>query len=175
MAVRRILFHPDRGLRAVARTVATVDSGVLKLVDDLAETMYDARGIGLAATQVGVASRVFVTDCDRESEERNPLPMINPEIMVRAEELEIREEGCLSIPEVYEEIERPAWVEVRYLDREGTETEERFEGIQAACIQHELDHLDGKLIIDYLGPVKRRLITNRMRKWKRNQKREDDS
>lgn len=172
MAVRPILLHPDRRLRAIAKPVECVDKDVRALAEDMVDSMYAAEGIGLAATQIGSTSRVAVVDCDRESETRNPIVLVNPEIVEHSPETETREEGCLSIPEVYEEVERSNWVEVRYLDQDGTETRRRCEGVESVCVQHEIDHLDGKLFIDRIGPVKRRLITNRMRKLKRERERE---
>ena len=180
MAIRPILIHPDPRLRVVARPVPAVNDPVRALLDDLAETMYAARGIGLAATQVGVARRLVVMDCCRDDEgeeeekERDTVFLVNPEIVERSESTAERDEGCLSIPEVYEPVTRPVAVTARYLDRDGRAVEREFQDLQAVCLQHEVDHLDGKLFIDYLGPVKRRLITNRMRKWKREQKRESE-
>ncbi len=173
MAIRPILVHPDRRLRRVAEPVETVDDEVRSLFLDLEHTMYNAPGIGLAAPQIGVSRRVLVMDCARDEDEDPKLRRIaNPIVVRSSEETAAKEEGCLSLPEVIEEITRPTSVTVRYLDEEGHEVEEDFTGLEAVCVQHEVDHLDGRLIIDHVGMVKRRLITNRLKRMKREAKRE---
>ena len=136
------------------------------------QTMYDAPGVGLAAPQVGELKRLIVMDCAKEPEaQAKPLVLFNPEIMWSSDERETREEGCLSIPEQYAEVERPAEVSVRWLDVDGRRQEEKFEGLWARCVQHEIDHLNGKLFIDYLTPLKRQMITRKMVKLKRERAR----
>lgn len=162
MTKRQIITLPDPLLRRASASVERVDDALRTLADDMLETMYDAPGIGLAAVQVAVPRRLIVMDvayraADEEGGARpkDPIVMINPEIVATGEELRSREEGCLSIPEFYAEIERPADITVRYVDREGTQQEKDFDGLLATVIQHEVDHLDGKLFIDYLSRLKR--------------------
>ncbi len=170
--IRPILIHPDPRLKKVCDPVREVDDAVRALMADLLQTMYDAPGIGLAAPQVGVLSRVLVIDCARgEDEAPDPVCLANPEITWASEETCEHEEGCLSIPDIYAMITRPDAVRVRYLDREGREVERRFDGVQATCVQHEIDHLDGKLFIDYLSPMRRQMITGKMKKLKRERAR----
>ncbi len=143
-----------------------------RLADDMLETMYDAPGIGLAAPQVGVLNRLIVLDCVKEEGEApRPLIMFNPEVLASSDELNTYEEGCLSIPEQFADVTRPAEVEVRWIDRDGKERFEGMDGLWATCVQHEIDHLDGKLFIDYLKPLKRQLITRKMQKLKRERAR----
>ena len=172
MAIRDILIHPDPRLKAVAEPVAEFGEPLRRLVDDMLETMYDAPGSGLAATQIGVMKRLFVMDCAKR-EETPPAPMVfvNPEIVTRSEETKVWEEGCLSIPEIYAEVERPAEVTMRWSDLDGAEHEQHFDGFAAVCVQHELDHLNGRLYIDYLKPLRRQMITRKMQKLKRELKR----
>ena len=174
MAVLEILEVPHPGLRAVAKPVETVDDSVRKIVADMFDTMYDARGIGLAATQVAIEQRIVVIDLQEtvgEGEEakavRTPLVYINPELISVSEETNFYSEGCLSIPEQYAEVERPAACRARWLDEQGAAHEGDFDGLLATALQHEIDHLDGKLFIDYLGPLKRQMITRKMQKLKR--------
>ena len=168
MAIRSILIHPDPRLKKRCQPVETVDEGVRALIADMFDTMYDAPGIGLAAPQVGVVSRILVMDCAKsEEEEPAPIAMINPEILSASEEMNIHEEGCLSIPEEFNDVERPAAVRVAYTDESGARREIDCDGLLATCVQHEIDHLNGKLFIDYLGPVKRQMITGRMKKLKK--------
>ena len=143
-----------------------------KLAEDMLETMYDAPGIGLAAPQVGVSARVLVMDCEKE-ENAVPRPMVllNPEVVGTSEELNVYEEGCLSIPDQYADVARPSEVDVRWLGLDGETYTEHFDGLWATCVQHEIDHLDGKLFIDYLGPLKRQMITRKMQKLKRERAR----
>ncbi|WP_179380076.1 peptide deformylase [Jannaschia marina] len=165
---RPILIHPDPRLKQVAAPVADLTDARRALAADMLETMYDAPGIGLAAPQVGVSERLIVLDCVKEEGEKpRPYVMFNPEVVAASDVTSVYEEGCLSIPEQYAEITRPAEVEVRWIDMDGTERTEAFEGLWATCVQHEIDHLEGKLFIDYLGPMKRQLITRRMQKLKR--------
>ncbi len=167
MAVREILIHPDPRLRVKAKPVADPTAPEVRaLVQDLADTMYDAPGVGLAATQIGVALRVAVTDLVWRNEEgvRDLHVWINPEILWRSEETTRYEEGCLSLPEIYEEVERPRRIRVRWQDLEGAVHEAEFEDFPAIALQHEFDHLEGRLFIDYLSPLKRRLITNKLKK-----------
>ena len=161
MAVRPILVLPDPRLRAVSKPVAKIDDEVRKLVADMLESMYDAPGIGLAAIQVGVPLRVVTADLAKKDEPRAPQVFINPEVVSRSDELSTYEEGCLSIPEIHEDVERPARVRVRYLDRDGEPHEVDAEGLLATCLQHEIDHLDGVLFIDHLSKLKRDRIVKK--------------
>ena len=155
MAIRPILCLPDPQLRAVSEKVGVVDDDVRALMDDMLETMYAAPGIGLAAIQIGVARRVVVMDLAKKDEARAPRFFVNPEILDTSEEESVYEEGCLSLPDYYEDVARPAKVRVRYLDREGQACEVEAEGLLATCLQHEIDHLDGKLFIDHISRLKR--------------------
>jgi peptide deformylase len=169
MTLRPILLHPDPRLKKACPRVDAITPDIRRLAEDMLETMYHAPGVGLAAPQVGVMARIFVMDCVKDPEaEQRPMVLINPEITWKSEELSRYEEGCLSIPEHYAEIERPAEVRMRWTDLDGAEREAQFGGLWATCAQHELDHLDGKLFIDYLGPIKRQLITRKMQKLKRD-------
>lgn len=169
---RAILIHPDPRLRKVCTPVADVTDDLRSLASDMLETMYDAPGIGLAAPQVGVLDRLIVLDCVKEEGATpRPLVMLNPEITAASEETSVYEEGCLSIPEQYAEVTRPGEVEVRWLGLDGREHREGFGGLWATCVQHEIDHLDGRLFIDYLSAIKRQLITRRMVKLKREKAR----
>ena len=169
---RPILIHPDPRLKKVCAPVADVTDGLRNLAEDMLETMYDAPGIGLAAPQVGVLERLIVLDCVKEDGAApRPMVMLNPEIVAASEETSVYEEGCLSIPEEYAEITRPREIEVRWLGLDGKEHREGFDGLWATCVQHEIDHLDGKLFIDYLSAIKRQLITRRMQKLKRERAR----
>ena len=155
MALREIITVPDPRLKQVSAPVEAVDDEVRALMDDMLETMYAAPGIGLAAVQIGVMQRVVVMDLSREGEEPAPRHLVNPEIVWASEEMAPYEEGCLSIPEVYDEVTRPARVKVRYLNYQGETVEEEADGLYAVCFQHELDHLNGVLFIDYLSRLKR--------------------
>jgi peptide deformylase len=166
MSKLTILRYPDPRLHKVARPVEAVDDRVRALVDDMLETMYDAQGIGLAATQVDVHERVIVIDT---SEERNaPLVLINPELTVRSAEKVVGDEGCLSVPQVYDRVERHAEVTVKALDRDGREYSLPADGLLAICIQHEMDHLMGKVFVEYLSPLKRNRIRTKMQKRSRD-------
>jgi len=170
---RPILIHPDPRLKKVAEPVADLSDEMRQLADDMLSTMYDAPGIGLAAPQVGVSTRLIVLDCVKgEGEAPRPLVMFNPEIVAVSDELNTYEEGCLSIPDQYADVTRPADVTVRWIDRNGAEQEETFDKLWATCVQHEIDHLEGKLFIDYLSALKRQLITRKMVKLKRDRARD---
>ncbi|MCU0910843.1 MAG: peptide deformylase [Rhodobacteraceae bacterium] len=172
MSLRPILIHPDPRLKKVADPVTEVTPELRRLADDMLETMYDAPGIGLAAPQVGQSVRLIVMDCmKKEGEAPRPMALFNPEVTWSSDERSVYEEGCLSIPEVYNDIERPAEVKVRWLSPEGAVQEEHFKGLWATCVQHEIDHLNGRLFIDYLSPLKRQLITRKMEKLKRDRAR----
>ncbi len=171
MPVRTIITLPDPRLRLRVPPLASVDDSIRALMDDMLETMYAAPGIGLAAVQIAVQKRVIVLDvAKRESEAAtaDPLCLANPEILWASEELSIYEEGCLSIPEFYEEVERPARVRVGYLDREGRAREVEADGILATCLQHEIDHLNGVLFIDHISRLKRERITKKFSKSARH-------
>ena len=155
MAIKPLVILPDPRLKQVSEPVAAVTPEIRALAADMLDTMYDAPGIGLAAIQIGVAKRVVTIDLAKQDEERNPIVFLNPEITWESEELGIYEEGCLSIPEYYEEVERPAVVKVRYMDLDGKTRDIELDGLMATCIQHEIDHLDGVLFIDYLSKLKR--------------------
>ena len=165
MAIRDILILPDKRLRLKSAPVKAVDKPLRALIDDMLETMYAAPGIGLAAIQVGVAKRVIVMDLARgEDETPEPRYFANPEILWASEETKPWEEGCLSVPEIYDEVERPARVRLRYLDYHGQPVEEDAEDLYAVCIQHEIDHLDGVLFIDHLSRLKRERAVSKVRK-----------
>lgn len=165
---RQILIHPDPRLKKVSASVDDLTDARRALADDMLETMYDAPGIGLAAPQVGVLERLIVLDCAKDEDQPpRPLVMFNPEVVAASDETRVYEEGCLSIPEQYADVTRPSEVTVRWMDRDGAEQEESFAGLWATCVQHEIDHLDGKLFIDYLGTLKRQMITRKMVKLKR--------
>ena len=168
MALKKILIHPDPRLKKVATPVASVNDELRRLADDMLETMYDAPGIGLAAPQVAVMSRMLVMDCVKDDDATpDPMVLINPEVVWSSDEQNVYEEGCLSIPEQYAEVERPSEVDVTWTDLDGKLRQERFDGLWATCVQHEIDHLDGKLFIDYLKPLRRQMITRKMQKLKR--------
>ena len=168
--IRDILIHPDPRLRKPCDPVAEVTPELAKLAADMLETMYDAPGVGLAAPQVGVTKRLLVMDCIKEGTPE-PMALFNPEVIWCSEDLATYEEGCLSIPDQYAEVKRPASVTVRWMDLAGEAQERTFEGLWATCVQHEIDHLNGKLFIDYLGPLKRQMITRKMEKLKRERAR----
>ncbi len=172
MALRPILLHPDPRLKSVAKPILQIDEEVRRLAKDMLETMYEAPGIGLAAPQVGVMSRLIVMDCAKNEEEPRPMVLVNPEIVWRSEETAPYEEGCLSIPDHFADVVRPTEVEAAWTDLDGQPQRERFDGLWAVCVQHEIDHLNGKLFIDYLGPIKRGMITRKMEKLKRDLARE---
>jgi peptide deformylase len=164
MALRDIIILPDKRLRLVSEAVKAIDREIKTLVADMFETMYEAPGIGLAAIQVGVPRRVVTMDLAKKEEEQQPRVFINPEVLWRSAEKAIYEEGCLSIPEFYEEVERPAQVRVRYLDLEGREQEVEAIGLLATCLQHEIDHLNGVLFIDHISRLKRERVVKKFAK-----------
>ena len=155
MTIKPILSLPDARLRATSTPVARVDDSLRALMDDMLATMYEAPGIGLAAIQIGVAQRVVVIDTSKKDEPPRPLFLINPEIVWVSEERSVYEEGCLSIPDYYEEVERPQRVRARFLDRDGSPQEIDADGVLATCLQHEIDHLNGVLFIDHISKLKR--------------------
>ena len=167
MAKLPILVAPDPRLKKKAAPVEKVDAEIRQLMDDMLETMYAAPGIGLAAPQVGVSKRVLVVDVAREGEERQALRIANPEILEVSDEDASYEEGCLSLPEQYSEVARPAKIRLRYLDHENEIRELEAEGLLATCIQHEIDHLDGILFVDHISALKRNIILRRLTKAKK--------
>ena len=167
MAIRDIICLPDPRLRLISEPVAGIDDNLRALMDEMLETMRDAPGVGLAAIQVGVAKRVIVIDTAREEEEPNPVRLINPEIISTSEETSVYEEGCLSIPEFYEEVERPARCTVAYLDETGERREMDCEGLTATVVQHEVDHTNGILFIDHISKLKRDRIAKKFVKAKK--------
>jgi peptide deformylase len=167
MALLPIITAPDPRLKLVAKPVAAVDAEVRRLMDDMLETMYAAPGIGLAAPQVGVARRVLVVDVAREGEPPQPLRIANPQILWRSEEMATYNEGCLSLPEHYADVERPARIKLRYLDYENEIREVEMEGLLATCVQHEMDHLEGVLFVDHISALKRNIILRKLAKLKR--------
>lgn len=168
--IRPILIHPDPRLKKVCELVTEITPELRRLAEDMLETMYDAPGIGLAAPQVGVTKRLIVMDCIKDGPPE-PVILFNPQVIWSSEDVSAYEEGCLSIPDQYAEVKRPAEVQVRWLDEDGLQQERQFAGLWATCVQHEIDHLDGKLFIDYLGPLKRQMITRKMEKLKRERAR----
>ncbi len=167
MAIREIIEAPDPRLKVISEPVKAVDDDLRRLIDDMAETMYAASGIGLAAIQVGVAKRVLVLDISSDEEEPDPRYLVNPEIVWTSGELAIYNEGCLSLPEYYAEVERPAACRVEYLDYDGNpQTLEAF-GLLSTCIQHECDHLEGILFVDHLSSLKRDMILRKLAKAKK--------
>ena len=172
---RSLLYHPDPRLKKLCAPISDITNDCRQLADDMLETMYAAPGIGLAAPQIGVLSRIIVMDCEKEDDaDPNPIIMFNPEIVAHSEETSVYEEGCLSIPEHYAEVTRPKEIEVAWIDRNGSLQKRGFDGLWATCVQHEIDHLNGKLFIDYIGVMKRQLITRKMQKFKREVARKKD-
>jgi peptide deformylase len=167
MAIRPILTVPDPVLKQVSRRVDAVTDETRRLMDDMLETMYAAPGIGLAAIQVGVPQRVIVMDLAKEGEPPAPRHFVNPEILESSEDVQTYEEGCLSVPEYFDEVERPSRVKLRYLNYQGEQIEEWAEGMYAVCIQHEMDHLQGTLFIDHLSRLKRSFAINKVKKLKK--------
>ena len=165
MALLDILEYPDERLRTTAKPVAEVNDDIRKIVDDMLETMYDAKGVGLAATQVNIHQRIVVMDFSDDNSE--PLVLINPTFEALTEELTDISEGCLSVPTVFELLDRPAEVRLTALDRDGKEYSMDFDGLAAVCVQHEIDHLNGKLFVDYLSKLKQERIRKKMVKQKR--------
>jgi peptide deformylase len=167
MAMLPIITAPDPRLKLKAKPVAAVDDKIRKLMAEMLETMYAAPGIGLAAPQVGVARRVIVIDCARDSEPRQPLKLANPELLWTSDEIMTVNEGCLSLPEHYADVERPAAIRVRYLDEQNEIRELEAKGLLATCIQHEMDHLEGVLFVDHISALKRGIILRKLAKAKR--------
>jgi peptide deformylase len=164
MAVREIIILPDKRLRLVSKPVKAIDRDIKALVEDMFETMYDAPGIGLAAIQVAVPARVITMDLSKKEGPQDPRVFINPEILWKSDEKATYEEGCLSIPEFYEDVERPTQVRVKYLDLDGKENEVDASGLLATCLQHEIDHLNGVLFIDHISRLKRSRIVKKFSK-----------
>jgi peptide deformylase len=164
MTIKPLIILPDPLLRQVSQPVERVDSELTQLVDDMLETMYEAPGIGLAAVQVGVPRRLLVIDLAKEGEEPAPLVFINPKVIRSSDERSTYEEGCLSIPDYYAEVERPASITVTSLDRTGKEVTTEADGLLATCLQHEIDHLDGVLFIDHISRLKREMVIKRFTK-----------
>ena len=164
MPLRDIIILPDKRLRLVSEPVKRIDAEVQALVDDMFATMYEAPGIGLAAIQVAVPKRVIVMDLAKKDDPKAPRVFINPQVLWRSEERAVYEEGCLSIPEFYEEVERPAKVHVKFLDLAGVEQEVEADGLLATCLQHEIDHLDGVLFIDHISKLKRDRVIKKFAK-----------
>ncbi len=167
VSIYPILTIPDPILRKTAEPVERVDDDLRALMDGMLATMYDAPGVGVAAPQIGISRRVIVMDAARDDEPSAPIVMVNPEILERSDEMRVHEEGCLSIPEVTAEVERPAIARVSYLDHEGVRQEVELEGILSTIVQHEVDHLNGVLFIDYLSRLKRDMIVRKFTKQKR--------
>ena len=165
MAIRIIVKEPDEVLHQVAKEVKKITPNIQKLLTDMADTMYDAEGVGLAAPQIGILKRVIVVDV---GDEHGLIELINPEIVSKEGE-QFGPEGCLSIPEQWADVTRPAAVKVRYLDENGTQREVEADGLLAVCLQHEIDHLDGVLFVDHLSPLKRNMIMRKLAKWKKSQ------
>ncbi len=169
MAILPLLIAPDPRLKTVSRPVDAVDAGLRRLMDDMLETMRWAPGVGLAAIQVGVPRRIIVIDIAEEGKTPQPRYYVNPEIVWRSEEVAVYSEGCLSVPEFYEDVERPATVKVRFLDYHGKPREELAEGLLATCLQHEFDHLEGILFLDHLSRLKRSTILRKLQKLRKQE------
>jgi len=167
MTIRPILTAPDPRLKAVSKSVDSVDAATRKLIDDMIDSMYEADGIGLAAVQIGVAQRVIVMDLDQKDGKNNPRAFINPVITWRSEELATFEEGCLSVPEIYEDVERAAQIRAEFLDRDGVKQFLDADGMLSTCLQHEMDHLEGVLFIDHISKLKRSIALRKLQKAKR--------
>ncbi|MBJ6124599.1 peptide deformylase [Microvirga splendida] len=164
MTIRPLVIIPDSKLRLVSEPVQEITSEIRRLADDMLETMYDAPGVGLAAIQIGIPVRMVTMDVSKTEDERQPMVLINPEILWASEEKRVYEEGCLSIPEYYEEVERPDRVRFRYMNLEGATIEQDADGLLATCVQHEIDHLNGVLFIDYLSKLKRDRVVTKFKK-----------
>ncbi|MBM6596216.1 peptide deformylase [Microvirga pudoricolor] len=169
MTIKPLVILPDSQLRLVSKPVEAVTDEIRRLADDMLETMYDAPGVGLAAIQVGIPLRMVTMDVSKAEDERAPMVLLNPEVTWTSEEKRVYEEGCLSIPEYYEEVERPDRVRFRYMNLKGETVEQEADGLLATCVQHEIDHLNGVLFIDYLSKLKRDRV---MTKFKKAAKRE---
>jgi peptide deformylase len=167
MTVRPILTAPDPRLQAVSTDVEQVTDETRALIDDMVDSMYAAEGIGLAAIQIGVAKRILVIDLDQKEGSKNPRAYINPQITWASEELATFEEGCLSVPEIWDDVERPARIKCEYLDRDGKKQELEADGLLATCLQHEMDHLNGVLFIDHLSRLKKSMAIKKLTKAKK--------
>ena len=167
MSTRNIIIEPDPILRKKSTTLETVDDSTRKLLDDMLQTMYNAPGIGLAAVQIGILKRIIVIDVSKKEEEKKPLFLINPEITFQSKETSIYEEGCLSLPGHFAEIERPAKCKINYIDYHGKKVELKADGLLSTCVQHEIDHLNGILFIDYLSKLKKDMIIKKLKKQKK--------
>ena len=167
MSKRNIITAPDPILRKKSTTLETVDDSIRKLLDDMLQTMYNAPGIGLAAVQIGILKRIIVIDVSKKEEEKKPLFLINPKITYQSKETSIYEEGCLSLPGHFAEIERPAKCKINYIDYHGKKAELEAEGLLSTCVQHEIDHLNGILFIDYLSKLKKDMIIKKLKKQKK--------
>ncbi len=171
MAIKKILVEPNKLLRQVSQPVAEVDKQIQKIMDDMLETMYSANGIGLAAIQIGVPKNLIVIDLLTKEKKKNPMFFVNPKIIKKSSKMSKYEEGCLSIPNLFAEVQRPSECEIEYLDYEGNKTSLKATGLLATCIQHEMDHLKGILFIDYLSKLKRDIILKKLSKQNLEQKR----
>ncbi len=167
MSIRPILTAPDPRLKAVSKAVEKVDAETRRLIDDMIESMYAADGIGLAAVQIGVPKRIIVMDLDQKDGKKNPRVFINPKILWASDELATFEEGCLSVPDIWEDVERPAKIKAEHLDRDGKKVMLEAEGLLATCLQHEMDHLEGVLFIDHISRLKRSMALRKLQKAKR--------
>jgi len=167
MTVRPIITAPDPRLQAVSTDVEKVDDDIRKLIDDMADSMYQADGIGLAAVRIGVAKRVIVIDLDQKEGKKNPRAFINPKITWASDEMAVFEEGCLSVPEIWDDVERPARIRCEYLDSDGNKQLLEADGMLATCLQHEMDHLNGVLFIDHLSRLKRSMAIKKLTKAKK--------
>ena len=169
MAIRPIIIAPDPVLKAKAKPVENIDGGIVRLMDDMLETMYRAPGIGLAAPQIGVLQRVIVVDVADKDEKPQPFAMANPEILWKSDETSVHNEGCLSLPDHYADVTRPKQVRLRYIDRDGEVRELDADNLLATCVQHEIDHLNGVLFIDHISLLKRNMIMRKLQKAKKSQ------
>ena len=167
MSIRNIIIEPDTILRKKSEPLQQVNNETQKLLDDMLKTMYAAPGIGLAAVQIGILKRIIVIDVSKKEEKKNPIFLINPEITYKSKETSIYEEGCLSLPGHFAEIERPAKCKINYIDYHGKKAELEAEGLLSTCVQHEIDHLNGILFIDYLSKLKKDMIIKKLKKQKK--------
>ena len=168
MTIREIITVPDEILKKISEPIEKVGVNEKKLIDDLFETMYNSNGIGLAAVQVGILKRVLVIDVSSKEDKKKPMCFINPTIKKLSDEMSVYEEGCLSIPDTFIEIQRPKMCEIEYIDIDGKINTKQFDGLLSTCVQHEINHLDGKLIIDHLSKLKRDMIIKKISKSKKN-------
>ncbi|CAN7284841.1 peptide deformylase [Rhizobium sp. LjRoot98] len=164
MTIKPLIILPDPVLRQLSQPVETVNAEIRSLADDMLETMYDAPGIGLAAIQIGVPRQMLVIDVSKEGEDKQPLVFINPKVLTASDERSVYEEGCLSIPDYYAEVERPATITVEYIDLEGKKLTAKADGLLATCLQHEIDHLNGVLFIDHISKLKREMVIRKFTK-----------